>query len=126
MADSVIGVAFERSIRMLPSHPAIKRIVKEEIRQHWADNSPLRGSSLPANPGSIRHAHGRPEPSLKVKKHPFAVGVPAHGPHQERPIDFIEEALDIEVEYPVVVPTSPSGHSQCIVGRFPSPISIGI
>ena len=111
---------------MLPSHPAIERIVKKKIRQHWADDRPLRGPPFSVHQGPIRHAYGRLEPSLKVEKHPFAVRVPSHGSHQEVPVDLIEEALDIKVKHPVMVPTSPSGHAQCLVRRFPWTISIGI
>src|SRR5271163_1734426 len=64
MADSVVGISFERDGRILPSHPTIERIVKKEIRQHRADDSPLRAASLSANQGPIRHAHRRPEPLL--------------------------------------------------------------
>lgn len=111
---------------MLPPHPAIERIVKKKIRQHWADDRPLRGPPFSVHQGPIRHAYGRLEPSLKVEKHPFAVRVPSHGSHQEVPVDLIEEALDIKVKHPVMVPTSPSGHAQCLVRRFPWTISIGI
>ena len=38
VADSVIGIALERDVRVLPLHPSIERVVKKEIRQHGADD----------------------------------------------------------------------------------------
>ena len=37
-------------------------------------------------------------PGIQVEQNPFAVGMAAHGLHQKAPIDFVEEALDVEVE----------------------------
>ena len=87
----------------------IERVVKKEIRQNGTYNSPLRGPALSVNQGPIRHAHGRPKPPFKVEQNPLAFRMPTHRSHQEVPIDFIEEALDVEVEHPVVRPTTAVG-----------------
>jgi hypothetical protein len=37
--DTIVGVALERAVRELPSHPRIERVVHEQIRQdrrNWA------------------------------------------------------------------------------------------
>src|SRR5450631_1946443 len=75
---------------------------------------------------SIWHADRRPRPTFEVEEHPFAIRVSPHGPHQEFPIDIIEEALDVEIEHPVMVPASPPGHARSIMCRFPRPISMGV
>src|ERR1700712_2683992 len=106
MADRVVSVAFERDGRILPLHPEIERIVKKEIRQHGTDNSPLWSPALTVNKVPIRHTHRRSQPPFKVEQNPWAVRVPPHRSHQEVPIDFIEEALDVEVEHPVTRPAT--------------------
>jgi len=115
MADGVVGVAFERDIRELPVHPAIERIVKKKIRQHGTDNRALRAASFPVHQGSVRHAHRCLEPPLEIQKHPCAVGVSAHRPHQKSPIDFVEETFDVEVQHPVTAPASLARHGQGIM-----------
>ena len=95
---------------MFPLHPLVERVVKKKIRQHRADNRTLRGSPFSADQGSVRHAHGRLEPSLNIQQHPFAVRVTAHGSHQKFPVDSVEETLDVEVENPVPLPTSLPSH----------------
>src|ERR1017187_8935924 len=47
MADSVICVTFELHVRIFPAHPEIERVVKEKIRQYWADDSPLWRALFP-------------------------------------------------------------------------------
>jgi hypothetical protein len=112
---SVVGVAFERDGWIFPLHPEIERIVEKEIRQHGADNSPLRGTAPSVNQVPIRHAHGRPQPPFKVEQNPWAVRVPSHSPHQEVPIDFIEETLDVEVEHPVISPATLPGFGEGVM-----------
>src|SRR5216684_4339531 len=104
VADSIISISLERDIRVFPLHPTVERIVKKEVRQHGRNNRALWGTSFPADQGSVRHAHGRLEPSLNVKQHPFAVRVSAHGAHQKFPVDSVEETLDVEVQNPVPLP----------------------
>src|SRR5712692_1578598 len=74
------------------------------------NNRTLRGSSFPAHQGSVRHTHRCLKPSLNIEQHPFAVRVMAHGTHQEFPVDSVKETLDVEVKYPVVLPTSLPSH----------------
>src|SRR5271167_2247804 len=110
VADSIISVALEWDVRMLPFHPTVERIVKKKVSERRADDRTLRNPSFPADQGPIRHAHGRPEPTLNIKQHPFAVRVMAHGAHQKFPVDFLEETLDVEVQNPVPLPTSTPSH----------------
>jgi len=64
--NNIISVALEWDVRVFPLHPTVERVVKKKVSQPGADNRTLRGSSFPADQGSIRHAHGCLEPSLYV------------------------------------------------------------
>jgi hypothetical protein len=50
----------------------------------------------------------------------------AHGAHQKFPIDSVEETFDVEIKYPVPLPTSLPSHGQCVVGRFAWAIPVGV
>src|SRR5277367_4295972 len=50
----------------------------------------------------------------------------AHSTHQKFPVDFIKETSDVKVQHPVVTPASLPSHSQCIMGRPPGAIPIGV
>src|ERR1700735_2892096 len=104
----------------------MESIAKKEIRQQGTDDSPLRRPTLPVNQVPTRHAHGRPQPPFKVEQNPWAIRVPPHRSHQEVPVDFIEEALDVEIEHPVISPATLPGFDEGVVCGLPRPISIGI
>src|SRR3954453_1125582 len=126
MTDRVVGISLEWDVRVFPSHPTVEDIVKKQICQHGTYYCPLWCSSVSRNQGAIRHAYRCLQPPLQVEKDPFAVGVSTHGQHQEPPVDLVEEALDVQIEHPIVIPTTASGHEQCIMRRFSWTISIGI
>src|SRR5450759_1138009 len=85
-------------------------------------------SLCPFPDGLIVHLACRPAPSANVRGRGASICNPcvAARPAQEFPIDIIEEALDVEIEHPVIVPASPPGHAQSIMCRFLRPISIGV
>src|SRR5262249_53557762 len=104
--DRIIRVTFEWDVWMIPSHPVVERIVEKQIREHGTDYCPLRRSFLTANQCPIRHKDRRFQPPLHVQQHPRAFRVSPYGTHQKFMIDFIEEAFDIEIQHPIVPPTS--------------------
>lgn len=106
MADRIVGIPFERNGRMVPRHPNIERVMQKEIRQDWADNPALGRASFPRNEASIRHLHGRLQPSFDVEKHPRTVRVFADRTHQQVYVDAIEEVLDVKIKHPCVAPAS--------------------
>ena len=48
-------------------------------------------------------------------RHPWAIRMQPHSSHQEVPIDLIEETLDVEVEHPVMNPTTLPSFDEGIV-----------
>src|SRR3954468_17466952 len=119
MTDRVVGISLEWDGRIFSPHPTVEGIMKKQICQHWTYYRPLRCSSVSRNQGSVRHAYRRLQPPFQAEKDPFAVGVPTHGQHQKTPIDLVEEALDVQIEHPIMIPTTASGHDQRVVRRFP-------
>src|SRR3954469_8219541 len=126
MTDRIVGISLEWDGWIVSPHPKVKDIVEKQIREHGTYHCPLRSSSASCNQGAVRHAYRRLQPSFQVKKYPFAVGMSTHGQHQETPVDLVEEALDVQIEHPIVIPTTASGHDQCIMRRFSWTISIRI
>jgi hypothetical protein len=126
MADRIVGIPFERNGRMVPRHPNIERVMQKEIRQDWADNPALWRASFPRNEASIRHLHGRLQPSFDVEKHPRTVRVFADRTHQQIGIDSIKEALDVEIQNPRMAPASLPRHADRIERRFAGPVPIGV
>ena len=61
-----------------------------------------------------------------VEKHPRAIRVLAHRPHQQIRIDAVEEALDVEIKNPVTTPASLPRHADRIERRFAGSVSIGV
>jgi hypothetical protein len=45
---NIVGLAFERDVRIVPRHPRIKRIVQKQVRQERTDNAALWCACLPA------------------------------------------------------------------------------
>src|SRR5262249_13717172 len=50
----------------------------------------------------------------------------ADGLEQQRPIDAVEEALDVEIKHPVGAPTPLTSHAHGIKCRSAGPVTIGI
>jgi hypothetical protein len=71
--------------------------MQKEIRKEGTDDSSLGCPSLPMNQATIFQLHGRFQPSFNVQKHPFAIRMLPHRPHQQIMIDTVEEAFNIEV-----------------------------
>ncbi len=126
VAYRIIGIALEGNARMVPTHPHVERVMEKEIRQEGTDDPALRRSSFPADEAAIRHLNGRSQPSFEVEQHPRAVRMLAHRPHQQLPIDIIEEGFDVQIEHPVVAPAAPPRHADCIERRFAGSISVGV
>src|SRR5262245_33357651 len=126
MADRIIGIALERNVRILPSHPCIERIMQKEIRQDRAYDPTLWCASLPRDEASIRHLYGGFQPSFDVEKHPRAIRVFADRTHQQIAVDSIEEALDVEIQNPRMTPATLPCHADRIECRLAGPITIGV
>src|SRR3970282_1586028 len=62
----IIGVAGERTIRHVPPHPPIKRVMHEEIHEQRADQAPLRGTTDTLPKLSAVSHRARPQPAFNV------------------------------------------------------------
>ena len=124
VADRIIGITFERDARTVPPHPPVERVMKKEVSQQGTHDPSLRRSSFPADEAAIRHLNGRSQPSVEVKQHPRTVRMLAHRPHQQFPVDFIEEGFDVQIEHPVVTPAALPRHADCIERRFAGSIPV--
>ena len=124
VADRIIGIALEGDARMVPTHPHVERVMEKEIRQEGTDDPALRRSSFPADQAAIRHLNGRSQPSFEVKQHPRAVRVLAHRPHQQLPVDIIEEGFDVQIEHSIVAPATLPRHADCVECRLAGSIPI--
>src|SRR3954466_13072793 len=47
MDEGIVRVALEPEVRVDPRHPAIERVVQEEVGQKWRDHSSHDGAKLP-------------------------------------------------------------------------------
>src|SRR5262249_22364877 len=99
--------------------------MQKQIRQERTDYTPLRRSCYARNNAAILHLFRRLQPALDVEQHPRAIRMMADGLEQQLPIDAVEEALDVEIEHPVV---APAAHTSCAHGincRSAGPLAIG-
>jgi hypothetical protein len=67
--------------------------MQKEIRKKGADDSSLGRPFLPMNQATIFHLHRRLQPSFNVQKHPFAIRMLPHRPHQQIMIDTVKEEI---------------------------------
>ena len=82
----------------------------------------LWGSHLSRRGGSVSHRHGGFEPPFDVEQHPPLVGVVSDRLHEQIMANAVEEGPDIEIEHPVLVPTTLASHGQRVVGTSPRPV----
>ena len=75
---------------------------------------------------AVLHLHRRLQPALDVQQHPRTVRMMTDGLEQKLPIDAIEEALDVEIEHPVVTPAALASLVHGIDRRFAGPVAIGV
>jgi len=108
----IIGVTRKRTLREVPLHPCVKRIVHEQIHQHRADHSALGCAADPRQSRSVRSLKRRSQPPLDIQ--------------QEAMINLIECRLDVKLNNPVVFPAALTRCRNRLFRRPPGPVSIGI
>ena len=124
--DHIIRVTLERTAGVFPVHPLVERIVHEEVREQRRDRRSLWGSPLSRRVGSVSHRHGGFEPPFDVEQHPTLVGVVSDRLHEQIMGNAVKEGPDIEIEHPVLVPTTLASHGQRAVGASPRPVSVAV
>jgi len=92
---SIISITAKWNLWIVPFHPSVKHIVKEKVSKQGTNDSSLRCSLRPLSHCPILPLKWGFQPSLDVQKHPFAVCVFSHRPHQDSEAkamveDFIE------------------------------------
>ena len=124
--DHIIRVTLERTAGVFAVHPLVERIVHEEVREQRRDRRSLWGSPLSRRGGSVSHRHGGFEPPFDVEQHPTLVGVVSDRLHEQIMANAVEEGPDIEIEHPVLVPTTLASHGQRVMGTSPRPVSVAV
>lgn len=114
--DRIIGITREGTLRMSPPYPDIKCVVHEQVHQKRTDHSSLRSSETAAFQLSFFRKSGSFEPAFQIEDRPFQFHVFMHGTHEEVVVDMIKGSFDIELDHPVVFPTSLSRDGHCLLG----------
>src|SRR5215469_738838 len=100
------------------AHPVVECEMQKDVRQQWGNYAPLRCALIARREGSIFPLSGCFQPPLDVQQNPTAVGVLSHRTHSERPVEIVEKAADVEVDYPVEAPASFARHSDRLQRRL--------
>ena len=91
-----------------------------------SDDAALRRAFVARLKLPFRVLHRRFQPTLDVEQDPGLLTVLAQSRHQEAMIEIVEQASNVELHHPVLVPATASGDSDRLQRRFPRPITIGI
>jgi hypothetical protein len=124
--DPVVCIALERGVRVFPVHPAIERIVHEQVGQQGRDRRALWGSLLSCDEGAVWHLHRGFQPPFDVEQQPALVGVVSHRFEQQIMGHAVEEGPNVEIDHPVLLPAAPTGHGQCVMGASPRSIAVAV
>src|SRR6516162_5526324 len=65
-------------------------------------------------------------PALNIEKHPRAIRMVANCLEQQRPIDAVKIALDVNIEHPVEPPAALSGLPEGVDRRSAGAVSVGV
>src|ERR1700704_284215 len=106
VTNDIVRVPLEWDMRKGPHHPHVERVMQEQICQGGTDDPSLRRSRHSRHDAAILHLHGSLQPALDIEQHPQTVRVMTNRLEQKLPIDAVEEALDVEIEHPVVTPAA--------------------
>src|SRR5260370_42569311 len=90
MNHRIVGVPSKGAMRIGTLHPAIKRIMHEQVHQNRTDHAPLRSTALSRYSDTFIRLEWRREPPLDIKQNPVFLDVSAYRFHQENMIDLIE------------------------------------
>src|SRR5580658_5769328 len=97
-----------------------------KIGQQRAHYSPLRRSLRSCRQGSVLGLRGCLQPPLYIQEDPPAVRVLSHRAHNQRVVEVVKEASDIEIDYPIEAPASFARNSDCLQRRLLRPVPIGV
>src|SRR5947208_1453267 len=126
VTNDIVRVSLEWDMRKGSHHPQVERVMQEQICQGGADDPALRRSRHSRHDATILHLHRSLQPALDVKQHPWTVRMMTDRLEQKLPIDAVEEALDVEIEHPVVAPAALASLVHGIDRRFAGPVAVGV
>src|SRR5205814_3778647 len=112
----------ERRLRIMLRHPSIQGIVQKKISQQGANDTTLWSALVTWDQLAVFLLHWHLQPALNVENHPFLLRVFLYRPHQQIAWDVIEETPDVQVNDPVMPPTSLACSPHRIQGRLPRAI----
>ena len=92
--------------------------MQKQIGQQRTDDTTLGCAARPSMERPIRQFHRSLQPAPQIEQQPTLRGMELEGPHQEVVIDRIEEALDIEIHHPVILPAALAAAFHGLVGRL--------
>src|SRR5215831_4579822 len=95
--QSIIRIPTPRKVRVRPRHPEIERVMQEQVRQNWADNTTLRGATLSLSLRTVFAFHGRRQPSFDVEQRPFACYMLPNSPQQKFVVHIVKQTFDVEL-----------------------------
>src|SRR5215471_16975998 len=99
--DDIICTSLKRHRWVRLAHPVVECEVQKDVSQQRTNHTPLRRSFLACRKGSIFQSSGCFQPPLDVQQNPPTVCVLPHCSHGKRPVEIVEEAADVKVDYPV-------------------------
>jgi len=96
--DSIIGIAFERTTRELPGHPAIESKMHEQVRQDRRHRRSLRSSFVTLHKTAVWGLQRGSKPPLHIQQHPGGVTDSLYRLDDEIPRHRVEEFPDIQID----------------------------
>ena len=127
MHQTIICVARPWMLWIIPSHPLIKHVMKEQVRQQRTDNSALRGALLPLYRVLLpRSANGALSHRSMYENDPATVRMFPYRTHKQFMIDVVEQTLEYQTPAPshnasIAFAYPPAHHA-----RFARPIPVGV
>ena len=98
----------------------------EQVSQQGRDWRTLRGPFLPGDRGLVWHLHGGTEPPCDVEQNPALVGVVSNRLQQQIMRNAVEEGPDVQIDHPVLPPTTPTRHSHRVEGGTAPTVAVAV
>ena len=95
---TIIGIAFERTTRELPGHPAIESKMHEQVRQDRRHRRSLRSSFVTLHKTAVWGLQRGSKPPLHIQQHPGGVTDSLYRLDDEIPRHRVEEFPDIQID----------------------------
>jgi len=86
---------------MLGLNPSIKRVVKKEIGQQRANNTPLRSTARSRHQLSGLPLQRTLQAAFNVESRPWLLNVLFYRPNQELVVDCVKEGFQVNIDDPI-------------------------